>query len=148
MTPRNTRDSNESPPRDGGPTVVPIGSREPQDADRHRMARGLQAARQLEATHGLVRGVRRWAKLANKGAQRTKARSQLKRLMELLERLQQQVLANGISESDATILTERQSGIERALELVTDEKSGKSQLKLVVELAREQRKLTARLLQV
>lgn len=117
------------------------------DSSKRHMARGLQTARRIEATHGFVRGVRRWAKEAPGTTTRTKTRAKLKRLMEVLERLQQQVLAHGVTEVDAAQIEERLAQIESGLSVFRGTPS-KSALKELGVVTRDQRKLTGRLIQV
>jgi hypothetical protein len=109
-----------------------------------RLARGLDAARGVEHVLGWVRKARshmgkvperdKWARVHGR------ARKQLRRLATVLEALQQEILADGLSERGFSHLRELMSPLERSLRSLVDEAVNRRTLRRTARVAKRSRK--------
>ena len=129
------------------PGVVEFAPRT-QEAAATRLARGLEAAREIEGLLGLVRKARSHAgRTAPKEAWRRdhhRARRQLRKLLAALEAVQEDVLADGLSAAGYRHLQHRLTALEPLRELVSGPITGKALRRLRKRAKRARHALTER----
>lgn len=123
-------------------------SREPNDdaapepeptRDERRLARGLEAARLLEAATELTLRARHHAKVAKKSEERVEARRALKKLLNAYKGLQEQAISKGFSKASLHKLEAVSAASNRAMSRFLESAPRKRTLRSVAEAAQDAR---------